>query len=131
MIWAFYTLGTQYQFWVQKWEADLELQAEIRDDPNRMRRARLYVPNTFRKSARTFLTITSGVHGTAVYNDGVLTKTAPQFRLSTTEFTGRLVLGDSPAQSDNWSGQMLGVAIYGRELTTAQVLRHYQNWIQA
>ena len=55
---------------------------------------------------------------------------APQFRLSTKGFTGRLVLGDSPGQPDNWSGQLLGLAIYRRELTATQVQRHYETWTQ-
>ena len=75
--------------------------------------------NVFRKPGPVFLTITSGIHGTAVYTDGVLARTAPQFRLSTSDFTGRLVSGDSPGQTDSWSGQLLGLAIYRRELTAA------------
>jgi hypothetical protein len=74
------------------------------------------------------LTITSGVRGTAVYTEGVLAKTAPQFRLSMKGFAGRLVLGDSPGQPDNWSGQLLGLALYRRELTAVQVVRHYDSW---
>ena len=42
----------------------------------------------------------------------------------------RFVLGDSPGQTDSWSGQLLGLAIYRRELTAAQVLRHYETWTQ-
>jgi len=77
-----------------------------------------------------FVTITSGIRGTAVYTDGMLSRTAPQFRLPARAFTGRLVLGDSPGQTDSWSGQFLGLSIYRRELTAAQVLRHYETWTQ-
>jgi glycopeptide antibiotics resistance protein len=66
----------------------------------------------------------------SVYTDGVLAKTAPQFRLSTKDFSGRLVLADSPGQPDNWSGQLLGLAIYRRELTATEVRRHYETWTQ-
>ena len=127
---AFYTPGNPHQFLLRQSEAGLELQAEIRDDPHPTKTACLYLRNAFRKPGRIFLTITSGTHGTAVYTDGVLAKTAPQFRLSTKAFTGRLVFGDSPGQPDSWSGQLLGLAIYGRELTATQVLRHYETWTQ-
>jgi glycopeptide antibiotics resistance protein len=53
---------------------------------------------------------------------------APQFRLPARAFTGRLVLGDSAGQTDSWSGQLLGLAIYRGELTAPQVLRHYETW---
>jgi VanZ family protein len=65
-----------------------------------------------------------------VYIDGVLAKRAPQYRLSPKELTGRLVLGDSPRRGDSWSGQLLGLAIYHRELTAPQVLEHYEAWTQ-
>jgi len=118
---AFCTPGNPHQFSLRQYEAGLELQAGI---PS------LYVKNAFRRSGRVFVTITSGVHGTAVYIDGLLARTAPQFRLSPEAMTGRLVLGDSPGQPDSWSGQFLGLAIYHRELTGSQVLRHYQTWTQ-
>src|SRR5579862_7927509 len=68
------------------------------------------------------------MHRTAVYINGVRAITAPGFQLPLTESTGRLVLGDSTGQPDNWSGDLLGLAIYGRELTPAQVLQHYETW---
>jgi glycopeptide antibiotics resistance protein len=125
---AFCTPGNPYQFSLGQSEAGLELQADVQDAPRPTKTAILYVKNTFRRSGPVFLTITSGTHGTAVYIDGVLAKTAPQFRLSTKAFTGRLVLGDSPGQTASWSGQLLGLAIYCRELTARQVLRHYEAW---
>jgi len=41
------------------------------------------------------------------------------------------VLGDSPGQTDSWTGQFLGFAVYNRELTPQQLLKHYQSWTQA
>jgi VanZ family protein len=127
---AFYTPGNPYQFSLRQFNGGLKLQAEIRNGPRDMRTEILYVKDTFRKSAGVFLTITSGKHGTVVYTDGVLAKTAPQIRFSTKELMARFVVGDSPGQSDSWSGQLRGLAIYGQELTATQVLQHYQTWTQ-
>jgi len=123
---AFYSPGTPYLF-LRQYDAGLKLLAEIGDDRSARKAARLDVQNVFRKSGPIFLTVTSGIHGTAVYTDGLLAKTG-QFRLSTSDFTGRLVIGDSPGQTDSWSGQLLGLAIYRSELTAPQVLRHYETW---
>lgn len=127
---AFYTPGNPHQFLLRQFNGGLELRAETRDDSYPAKMARLYVQDTFRKSEGVFLTITSRTQGTAVYIDGVLAKMAPQFRLSRKELTGRLLLGDSPGQSDSWSGQVRGVAVYHRELRATQVLRHYETWTQ-
>jgi glycopeptide antibiotics resistance protein len=127
---AFCTLGNPHQFSLRQSEVDLEVVTGIIEDQHLANKGRLFVGNVFRKPGPVFLTITSGIHGMAVYTNGVLAKTAPQFRLSAGGFTGRLVLGDSPGQTDSWSGQLLGLAIYRRELTAAQVLRHYETWAQ-
>jgi hypothetical protein len=127
---AFYTPGNPHQFSLGQFNGGFELRAETRNDPYAAKTAIVYVKNTFLKSGPVFLTITSGIHGTAVYADGVLARAAPQVRLSTKDLTGRLVVGDSPGQTDSWSGQLLGIAIYGRELMPTQVLRHYQTWTQ-
>ena len=124
---AFYNPGTPYRFSLRQSQTDLDLRAEIRDDLSAKKAASLHVQKVFRKSGPIFLTVTSGIHGTAVYTDGLLAKTG-QFRLSTSDFTGRLVIGDSPGQPDSWSGQLLGLAIYRSELTAPQVLRHYETW---
>jgi hypothetical protein len=126
---TFYHPENLHQFSMRQSQTDLELQAEIRDDPLPLNTARLYV-ETFRRSGPAFLTITSGIHGTAVYRDGILARATQRFRLSSQEFTGRLVLGDAAGQPDSWSGELLGLAIYSRELTAAQVQRHYQTWTQ-
>ena len=128
---AFYKPDAPRQFSLRQSQTDLELHIEARSDSPSTRTSRLYVPNTFRRSAPAFLTITSGIHGTSVYTDGRPTRTAPQFQLSATDFTGQLILGDSPGQSDSWSGEMFGLAIYSRELTAIQVLLHYQSWTQS
>jgi glycopeptide antibiotics resistance protein len=118
---AFSTPGNPPQFSLHQSEVDLALRTEAN-------KIRLDVDNVFRKPGPLFVTITAGINGTAVYTDGVLVSLARHFRLPAQGFTGQLVLGDSPGQTDSWSGQLLGLAIYGRELTGPQVLRHYETW---
>ena len=127
---AFCTPGNPHQFSLRQFNGGLELQAEIGGDPRPAKTAVLYTKDTFRRSGPVFLTVSFGRHGTAFYADGVLVGAAPQVRLSTKALTGRLVVGDSPGQTDSWSGQLLGLAIYRRDLTPAQVVRHYQTWTQ-
>lgn len=68
--------------------------------------------------------------GTAIYFDGVPVKKTSQFRLSPEAFSGRLIVGDAPGQSDSWAGQLLGLAIYHTELTESQVSHNYLTWKQ-
>jgi VanZ like family/Concanavalin A-like lectin/glucanases superfamily len=128
---AFYTPGNPYQFSLRQSDAGLDLHAEVPGEGPSSNTASLHVSNVFRRPRRVFLTVTSGRNGTSVYTNGVLLRMAPELRLAPDAFTGRLVLGDSPGQPDSWSGELLGLAIYRRELDAPQVLRHYETWTQA
>jgi hypothetical protein len=126
---AFYNPGNLFQFSLRQSQLDLLVRTETQDEQHHARTARLYVRDVFRRKPRpVFITITSGVKGAWVYIDGVLIAAAPEFALSAGDFTGRLVLGDSPGQSNSWSGQLLGLAIYHRQLTAAQVFHNYATW---
>lgn len=74
------------------------------------------------------VTITLGKQDTSVYLDGILSKVSPSAGTSTNNLTGRLVLANSPSSSDNWPGVIRGLAIYDRQLSSAQVAQHYETW---
>jgi hypothetical protein len=99
------------------------------DDPSRHgKRIRLYIDDVFSHQQPVFVTISSAPLGTRIYVDGALVRTTPNFRFSSQELTGQLVIGNAPATTDNWSGQLKGFAVYDRGLTTAEVSQHYENW---
>jgi len=83
--------------------------------------ARVYVAHLFRPQKPVFAAISSGPTGTTVYVDGALVRTFPGFRFSSRDLTGQLVVGNSPATTHNWSGRIWGLAIYGRELSAAEI----------
>ncbi len=127
---TFYRPANPIPFSLRQSQTQLLLQTAGQDEHDRAKTAKLYVAEVFRQPRPVFLTITSSERGTVIYLDGVPVKTASQFRLSPKAFTGRLVVGDSPRQSDSWFGELLGLAIYHRELTKPQVLHNYVTWKQ-
>ncbi len=124
---GFYESRSSRHFSLRQSHADLVVQFDLRNGPHN-KPATVYLGNVFRKETPVFITITAGGQGTAVYLDGALVGSFPQFLPSCDSFTGRMVVGDSPVESDSWSGQLRGLAIYGRDLPAAQVLRHYRTW---
>jgi Concanavalin A-like lectin/glucanases superfamily len=78
------------------------------------------VPHVFEADKRALLVITSSKHKTDLYLNGVLAGTALDPGIASRELTGRLVLGNS-THDDSWNGEIDGLAIYGEELTAAQV----------
>jgi hypothetical protein len=85
----------------------------------------------FRRSTPLFLTIAAGADGTALYVNGSLVRTVTGLRLSPADFTGRLVVGDSPGHGNGWQGELYGLAIYRRSLSSTEVIRNYAAWVQS
>jgi len=125
-----YKPGNLFQFSLHQLQTDLLMRTDAPDDPHHARMANLRANDVFRRRGPIFITITAGVEETRVYIDGVLAGSAPHFPVSAVNFTGQLILGDSPRQTDNWAGQFFGLAIYHQQLTAAQVFHHYATWKQ-
>lgn len=90
---------------------------------------RLWVAHAFQAHKRRFIAICSGTKGTTVYLDGIPAENSPAFKISSKALSGQLIVGASPTAYDTWRGKFLGLAIFGRELTPAQVSEHYQAWL--
>jgi VanZ family protein len=90
----------------------------------------LFLRKVFRQARLVFLTIVSDGHGVVLYIGGAPVAAEPRFSLSSSDFTGRLIVGDSVGQTRSWSGQLRGLAIYHRRLTAKQVLDNYNSWKQ-
>lgn len=101
------------------------LQRELPGDQHR--NAVAGIDHALRQATPAFITVTSGPQGTAIYVDGALNRAFPGTRFAK-DFAGQLVIGTSLVDDVTWSGQVRGLAIYGQELTAAQVLKHYQTW---
>ena len=128
---SFFTPEEVVGFSLYQSRRDLRLRAAIPGDRHRTNTKTLYVMDVFHKEQPRFITVTAGAGGTAVYINGVLGTRSPQLRLPASPFTGRLVLGDSPGQPHSWTGQLLGFAIYDRELTPSQLSKHYETWTRS
>jgi VanZ family protein len=102
-----------------------------RDSQGTVRTAWLPFRGIFLDKRAVFVTITLAKQNTLVYVDGVLADAVPIAGTSTNNLTGRLVVANSPTASDSWSGQMLGLAIYQRTLTPAQIAKHYETWTRS
>ena len=127
---SFSTSADLYRFSLRETQTDLRVQAAIADGAKGMRRSGFDVDRLFYRAGPSFITVTSGARGTAVYRDGILARRVARWRLGGNQLTGRLVLGDSPGQGDSWQGRFFGLAVYRVELSPEQVLRHYESWTQ-
>jgi hypothetical protein len=117
----FSTAKSPRMFTMLQIHGDLVLRTEARNGEPHW----IPIDNVLHSHRAVFITITSGLNGTLAYVDGALVRST-QAHLCW--FSGRLVVGDSAVSHDTFRGQVLGLAIYGDELTAAQVRGHFESW---
>lgn len=104
--------------------ADLVILHTGHDQPHNAGKPKIYINDLFRHRQLVLVTIISGEFGTSVYADGSLVRKSSNFKFSNGDLTGRLIVGNSPNTTDNWSGQLRKIAIYRRQLSAAEVSEH-------
>ncbi len=126
---AFYRPESQIvPFALRQSLGDLVLQRASRDQSQRAKKAKAYVDDVFSRQKPVLITISSSQAGTTVYADGAFVKRIATLALSSQDLTGRLIVGNSPVTTDDWSGQLSGLAIYDRGLTAEEVAQHFASW---
>jgi hypothetical protein len=101
----------------------------VKDQQNHSKKSRFGVRGVFRQGRRVFVTVTTSRRNTSVYVDGALAEVFPNAIFSINDLNGQIVIANSPIVNDSWSGRVLGLAVYNQELTSAQVAKHYSEWM--
>jgi VanZ family protein len=127
---AFYTPDNPLQFRLMQYLDGLFVRRDFRDERNRLQTAEIEIEHAFRQDEKVLFTLTVGPSGTSAYMNGVLIDGFPHFGLTCKNFSGQLVVGNSPSTYNPWQGELLGLAIYNEKLTSEQVMRHDAVWIQ-
>lgn len=125
---AFYTPEEGERCALSQTEDNLTFESAVQTPGRKIRRARLHLDNVFHYKESAFIVVASGPQRTAVWVNGSLVQSTPDFPLA---LTGSLVVANSPVESNSWAGDLRGLAIYHSELTQEQILRHYQTWTTA
>jgi len=74
------------------------------------------------------ITLTSANGRLEIYLDGVLRKSVAGAELKGTDFTGILVLANTPYENLSWTGTVRGLAIYDHALGPQEVKQHSAVW---
>jgi VanZ family protein len=127
---SFYSRDKLISFSLHQNNDNLAIERRIRDRRGHVSGLRMYLYDLFPQPREVFVTITASSQGTALYVDGALARTASLFDLSSGDFTGQLVLANSPVESASWSGELRGLAIFDRELTATEALENFHSWIK-
>ncbi len=126
---SFYSPSNPKQFLVRQWTDGLLVNHDIADAQNKLRTTKFDVDHAFQQGKLVLLTIASGSGGTIVYLNDRQAQAFPRFAISQRQLSGQIVMGTSAVDYQPWPGEIHGLAIYSKQLTAAEVSRHYANWI--
>ena len=125
---AFSTPDNPLQFRLRQYKDSLLVIHNALDKKGRLQTNEMAVDRVFRQQQRLLVTVSSGAKGTVVYVNGELKGFREEFHLSATEFTGRLIFGDSPGGHESWGGDLRGLAVYPYQLTKERAKADYDAW---
>jgi VanZ family protein len=125
---AFSTKSNPVQFHLRQYENLLLVDRNSLDEEHKIPTNGVAVEQVFRQHQRLLITVSSGTNGMSVYVDGKLKAFKEGFKLTATNFSGRLVFGDSPEGHQSWSGDLRGLAIYPTEISAERVQKDYEMW---
>jgi VanZ family protein len=121
---VFYMSENPMRFRLMQYRNELLIRRDYRDAQNRLKTIELELEHTFVRDEPVTYTITSGASGGSVaYRNGVRVGDSPRMGLSCADFSGQLVLGNSPIAEDGWRGRLTELAIYNRKLSAEEIAR--------
>jgi glycopeptide antibiotics resistance protein len=91
---------------------------------------RIFGENVLTTSKQSFISVTSGSHGSHLYIDGEEVASSKEMRLKLPETSGkrRLVLGNSVRGDQGWEGDLFAFGLYGKAFSQAEIKNHFQTW---
>jgi VanZ family protein len=87
----------------------------------------LELPHMFKTDQPVAFTITSDPNGAVAYRDAVRVGASPPMKLSCADFSGQLVLGDSPVSDNPWRGSVLDLSVYNSQLSAQSISNLFSN----
>jgi VanZ family protein len=125
---AFYERQIPSRFELKQSGDDLAFAVAHAGPSEQTKKQTIYVDHVFRKGQRVFITLTqiSGIF--SIYVNGVLEKATRNLEMRSDDFTGILIVANTPYGDLSFNGTIRGLAIYDRGLDRNEVSEDYAAW---
>jgi hypothetical protein len=130
LIFAFYAPQNPVQFSVGQSGDSLVVSQSTPDGQGPRPSTSLRIEHVFEAHKKILITVSSGSLGTDVYLNGERVQTTPELKITAKDFTGKLVVGNSPIGNDTWGGKLQGMAFYSHPLQAQDARQDFEIWSQ-
>jgi VanZ family protein len=126
-----YTEGNRQYFTLAQWKSSLVIRVDPQGSNLQFGSREMSAKNVLLENIPRVLTITSQNGKTTIYSNGQMIKEAGNFSILPIDnfASGKFLLGNSPTGHSPWTGDLLFLASYDRELSSKEVSQHFQGWI--
>ena len=128
IILSFYLPQNSTHLLILQWQDLLMVTHDSKDAQGQIRHTVIGARHAFQIGKLVLVTITSGPNGSILYLNATPAQTSNRFTISLNELAGQFILGTTPVEHRQWTGEIRGLAIYAKQLTPAEVLSHYAAW---
>jgi VanZ family protein len=123
----FYEPGNPFRFQLRQYLDGLIVSRDSRTSDGKMKRTKIDLDHGLQRDKLMLVTLTCSAEGTSLYLDGERKGTYSSFRFTPSDLSGQIVLGTSPVDSQPWTGEIRGLAVYADSLTLQVVQNHVQD----
>ncbi len=114
---------------IGQWKSHLVIRSRDNQNDARDTYHEIGLKHALRTNEKKLITIASGPNGTEIYVNGELARSYNNRSLIGVEhFCGYLNLGNSSIGHNAWVGNLYGLALYDKLLTSEQIQQHHMFW---
>lgn len=124
---AFYNPTASKQLLIRQLKSGLAIAQDSQNERDRI--INCDISHVFSLAVPVFVAISSGPGGITFYVNGKRSYSFSGSRISRGDLSGYVIVGASPISYQPWRGEIYRVAVYAKQLTDEDALRHYQAWM--
>lgn len=126
---SFYDDMPQEPLIIAQWLSHLVIRSRVNETDKRNKYREIGVRDALQQNRKTLITVASGEETTDIFVNGKLAQAFSRTSfISLSNIKGQLVIGNSSIGADPWIGNLYGLSIYDRLLSTEQIRQNYKNW---
>ena len=114
---------------IGQWKSHLVIRCRDNENESRDTYREISLREALRMDEKKLITIASGPDQISIYVDGELARSySDRSLIKVDHFSGHLNLGNSSIGHNAWAGNIYGLALYDKLLTSEQIRQHHLLW---